>query len=167
MLEEDKNTKYANLIQKIYASQGILSNQKCCFISRDESEEEIRNSLPADDSKVDSEDDSVSQEKLSIAWRYENKAAFSESKSVDQSFCKVFDISKRLSVPSDSFDYLKFNNFQELQDSLFSLIDTNYKYLLILIQKFFNSLIKAKHFKNLSLFVHVSFLESERKDRSD
>ncbi|KAH6917199.1 Elongator complex protein 4 [Coprinopsis sp. MPI-PUGE-AT-0042] len=104
----DLHSSYGQLIQKYYASEGLASGHHVCVIDSDP-EAFIQDAMwypksmlqQKEDLKAvatDEEEDGPSNEKVKIAWRYEQMKQFQTTVNDQTSddFCHVFDLTNRL-----------------------------------------------------------------------
>ncbi|KAG1867859.1 PAXNEB-domain-containing protein [Suillus subalutaceus] len=116
VLAPDHHSAYGELVQKYFVAQGLASGQKVCII-RDEPLRFAREgiwmagstpSTPAQASTTeDADDEKASQhdDKIKIAWRYEQMKQFQttvSSNSLNDDFCMTFDLTCR--IPTASLD---------------------------------------------------------------
>lgn len=116
VLAPDHHSAYGELVQKYFVAQGLASGQKVCII-HDEPLRFAREgiwmagstpSTPAQASTAeDADDEKASQhdDKIKIAWRYEQMKKFQttvSSNSLNDDFCATFDLTCR--IPTASLD---------------------------------------------------------------
>lgn len=100
-------------------------------MTKDETEEDFRSSLPGEQENLEEKASSFRDEsKMSIAWRYEkNSTVTSElSSSSSSNFCKILDLTKKLTVKESDYIFLSCDSFDELETKIMSAIDSEYKY---------------------------------------
>ncbi|KAG2146551.1 PAXNEB-domain-containing protein [Suillus bovinus] len=110
VLAPDHHSAYGELVQKYFVAQGLASGQKVCII-HDEPLRFAREgiwmtgstpSTPAEASTVeDADDEKASQhdDKIKIAWRYEQMKKFQttvSSNSLNDDLCMTFDLTCRI-----------------------------------------------------------------------
>ncbi|KAJ6519548.1 Elongator complex protein 4 [Mycena sanguinolenta] len=93
----DLHSSYAELVQKYFVAQGIASNQQVCFVGNDAM------SWVNECMWLSSTEDDVetrSDEKITIAWRYEQMKPFqttvAASKAATADACRTFDLTTRI-----------------------------------------------------------------------
>ncbi|XP_021912802.1 elongator complex protein 4 isoform X2 [Zootermopsis nevadensis] len=95
LIEEDKYGTYAKLLLKYFLAEGIVSGHSLIVASQDSDCENLVRELPAPVQLDDSVRTSDSDDKMTIAWRYQNMRVV-QSSPTSTSFGHNYDLTKSL-----------------------------------------------------------------------
>ncbi|KIJ68240.1 hypothetical protein HYDPIDRAFT_81444 [Hydnomerulius pinastri MD-312] len=111
VLAPDNHSAYGELVQKYFVAQGLACGQKVCIIDDDAASfvkecmwiPSSSSNTPAPTPPVNDEDEenaAQSEDKIKIAWRYEQMKTFqttvTSSNSSTDDFCYTFDLTSRI-----------------------------------------------------------------------
>ncbi|KII93335.1 hypothetical protein PLICRDRAFT_131000 [Plicaturopsis crispa FD-325 SS-3] len=113
VLAPDSHSAYGELVQKYFVAQGLVSGQRICIVD-DRADDFVKDcmwtpggstgNVPAP-SAEDEEDEKAGQhdDKIKIAWRYEQMKKFQTSvpsaNSSTEEYCRTFDLTSRIPAP--------------------------------------------------------------------
>ncbi|XP_023218840.1 elongator complex protein 4-like [Centruroides sculpturatus] len=95
--EEDKYGRYAKLLMKHFLAEGVTNNHSILLASGDESPKKILEDLPSliTQKKDSNASESVYENEMKIAWRYQNLPQFGKS-STGHQFCNQYNINTKM-----------------------------------------------------------------------
>lgn len=96
LIEEDKFGNYAKVLLKYFLAEGVIVGHEIFVASSNRTDEKILKELPGPVNVDPVEMDSVqaSDEKMNIAWRYQNLPTAKSNVNVSQGFGHYFDLTK-------------------------------------------------------------------------
>merc|ERR1712227_569383 len=96
LLEEDKYGSYSRLMLKYFCAESVMCGHKLLLASADENAKKILSGLPGPitDDPVKTKESSFSDEKMTIAWRYQNLPV--EASHVSNKFGHYYDLTKSM-----------------------------------------------------------------------
>ncbi|XP_023218826.1 elongator complex protein 4-like [Centruroides sculpturatus] len=97
LIEEDKYGRYAKLLMKHFLAEGVTNNHSILLASGDESPKKILEDLPSliTQKKDSNASESVYENEMKIAWRYQNLPQFGKS-STGHQFCNQYNINTKM-----------------------------------------------------------------------
>ncbi|KAK8723568.1 hypothetical protein OTU49_011790 [Cherax quadricarinatus] len=135
LIEQDRYDVYSKLFLKYYLAEGVMNNHILTLASLDVSPQTITEDLPASiDVEPDEAQTYADDKKMSIAWRYQNKAS-QPGTNVGNRFGHNYDLTKSMDAEIISHVDLALWDGSEAEEGKGKLENKNYWSLLQLIKK--------------------------------